>query len=478
MTMVYTVTDSLGNLKGGATVSTGSNDWAGEWCGELTGDCDMVPGDLVTVTTDTGFFAVLEPIPISGRIDLENNQMVGEMEGAAYPSFGEYLISRYSGGESYGDRFSIEDDGTFIINLDGLFSAQTGDASEIWYIDPNGNYVGTEFRTANIYLNYAHDWVEVRSNQTADVMIELDGKATIQGITEIDGWFRSHKHNPDWNPPGQPDIMEGDVVTVTADGYAAAVNPIGSIIGTADPVENLVEGTLNAPFETPLKVYCEIWTENAPSIEVADVDPDGGTFSCDFDDVGWDLRPGPDIGLVYVEPDGDHIMNAIKLPYARANTTWNAVDGWFGEDVQVDFEVADSLGILKGGGSGMTKSDGWMDGVNCGCDMLPGDYVTVTSDTGFYAVLRPVPITAQIDEALDRVTGLVSSGVFPADGSAEAWNHGRQEGTSISMDILGSGAFTADFSSRFRYLVGRLDQHLVSRPERQPAGRRVCWAAN
>ncbi len=153
--------------------------------------------------------------------------------------------------------------------------------------------------------------------------------------------------------------------------------------------------------------------------------------------------------MIYLEPDGDRVINVLSVPHARANTTWNAVDGWFGENVQVDFEVADSLGNLKGGGSGMTKSDGWMDGVNCGCDMLPGDFVTVTSDAGFYGVLRPVPITAQIDEDLDQITGQVSSGIFPADGSAETWNHGRQEGAWISMDILGTGEYTATLFGQF-----------------------------
>ena len=43
-------------------------------------------------------------------------------------------------------------------------------------------------------------------------------------------------------PAGQPDIVEGDVVTVTADGYTAAVNPIGSIVGTVDPTPTWLKG--------------------------------------------------------------------------------------------------------------------------------------------------------------------------------------------------------------------------------------------
>ena len=47
VTMVYTVTDELGTVKGGATVTAGSDSmWVGAGCWEKMGDCDMVPGDL------------------------------------------------------------------------------------------------------------------------------------------------------------------------------------------------------------------------------------------------------------------------------------------------------------------------------------------------------------------------------------------------------------------------------------------------
>ncbi len=223
----------------------------------------------MTVTTDAGFFAVLELIPITGRIDIESNSISGVMEGPVFPALGEYWISRRDGTDGYGERFLIDDPGgAFTVDLDGLFTAQVGDVSEIWYTYPDGNQVGSEFRTAEVNVNYAHDWVNVRTNPQADVSIEVEGKATIEGVAGGDGWFRSHDHNGDWNQPGPPDIVEGDVVTVTADGYTAAVNPIGSIVGTVDPTSDLVEGTLNAPFAEPLTIYCEVWVENGPSIEV------------------------------------------------------------------------------------------------------------------------------------------------------------------------------------------------------------------
>jgi hypothetical protein len=446
VTLVYTVTDALGALKGGATKSARPDGWVeGEWCGQLTGDCDMLPGDLVTVTSDNGFFAVLELITVTGRIDIDTDEIYGDMEDGVFPAEGEYWISHRDGSGDHGERFTTDGDGGYAIDMTGVFDARLGDQAEVWYIDPNGNYVGNNFWTLELQVNYGHDWVQVRTNPHSDVEINVEGKATIAGTSGGGGWFRTHEHNGDWDP-NQPDIAPGDVVTATADGYTAAVNPLGSIEGTVDAVMDTVQGNLNAPFDDPLTVICEVWVENGPdSIEVSGVDPDGGSYSCDFGGI-WDILPGQDIALIYREPDGDEVINVLAVPYARANTSWNAVDGWFGVDVNVVFTVTDGLGNPKGGGSGTAGSDGWLNGVNCGCDLLVGDLVTVTSDAGFNALLQPITITAHLDEDAEQVTGHMEGGTHPSDGYGEDWNHGRQSGSNTYFEVDASGNYTADFS--------------------------------
>ncbi len=279
----------------------------------------MVPGDLVTVTTDAGFFAVLELIPITGRIDIESNSISGVMEGPVFPALGEYWISRRDGTDGYGERFLIDDPGAL--------------SPSIWmgYSQPRSGInlkSGTPIPTATRWEASSGRQKCMSTTPTIGSMcgrtprltcrLRSKGKRRFRGLPEATAGSGRTTTIGDWNPPGQPDIVEGDVVTVTADGYTAAINPIGSIVGTVDLVENLVAGTLNAPFAEPLMVYCEVWVENGPSIEIPEVDPNGGGFSCDFDDVGWDIHPGQEIGLVYVEPDGDHVMNVIPVPFARA----------------------------------------------------------------------------------------------------------------------------------------------------------------
>ena len=60
----FVVADSSGAIKevGAAIPDDGWLDMI--WCGEATGACDLVPGDVVTVTSDAGFYEVLDMITV------------------------------------------------------------------------------------------------------------------------------------------------------------------------------------------------------------------------------------------------------------------------------------------------------------------------------------------------------------------------------------------------------------------------------
>ena len=458
VTVVYTVTDHLGALKGGAEGTTRPDGWIdGRWCGELTGDCDMIPGDLVQVKADNGFETSLELIPIQGSIDVAADQISGLMQDADFPAQGEFWCSRGYGPDNYGNFFEIEADGSYLIDLGGEYDLRIGDECEIWYIDPNGNKVGTMLYTLRLSVNYAHDWVEASTTPGDSLEVVIEGKAEMDGTAGIDGWFRTHEHQETWDP-APPDLEVGDAVTVTSGaGYSASVNPIGAIDGVVDVENDRITGTLNAPFSEPLMVRCAVWVDNGPEpIEISDVDPDGGEFSCDFNG-SWDLETGQDVAIMYFQPDGTRVINVITAPYARANYSWNGVDGWFGPGVSVQFTVTNQLDEFKGSGSGQAKPDGWMDGVNCGCDMLPGDLVEVVSDAGFHAVLQPILITTVLLEEDDMVLGDMYNGVFAASGYVEDWNHGRQTGARLQIDIGPDGSYTAYFSGIMDLLPGDTD---------------------
>ena len=125
------------------------------------------------------------------------------------------------------------------------------------------------------------------------------------------------------------------------------------------------------------------------------------------------------------------------------------MDGWFGLNVTVQYTVTRGVDII-GGATGTTKSDGWMDGIGCGsgCDMQPGDLVTVDSSAGFYAVLVLIPIEGAIDVAANVVSGQMSGGVFPGHGgSIDVWSKASDEWNSLPIIIKADGTYKADFTS-------------------------------
>jgi uncharacterized repeat protein (TIGR01451 family) len=61
-------------------------------------------------------------------------------------------------------------------------------------------------------------------------------------------------------------------------------------------------------------VSCEIHEENGPSIQVEGVDPDGGSFYCDFTGM-WDILPGHNVAVnYYIEPNTDRVQTHFREP--------------------------------------------------------------------------------------------------------------------------------------------------------------------
>ena len=69
--------------------------------------------------------------------------------------------------------------------------------------------------------------------------------------------------------------------------------------------------------------------ENGPGAGFQ-VDPNGGSYFCDFTSMGsgWDLLPGQNVGVQYQEPDGDQVINVFHAPAANVRIEkWAAGGG-------------------------------------------------------------------------------------------------------------------------------------------------------
>jgi hypothetical protein len=173
-------------------------------------------------------------------------------------------------------------------------------------------------------VNYGHDWIEgnyeIGHTLWLTVTDELGAvKATAELQTQQIPWwspgqtgFSTNLGSP-WSPV-RPDILAGDWVYGHVDNGRTAEVQLGEITGTLDIGNDTIAGNLYADWlSPPVRLWCSVWEENGPGQELW-VDPDGGTYHCDFGAMGWDLLPGHDVGVGYYEPDGDQVMDVFKEP--------------------------------------------------------------------------------------------------------------------------------------------------------------------
>ena len=411
------------------------------WLNGINVGCDMVVGDTVKVRS-----SVLNTDLVITQIDPWLNpaaDTVGAHLAAGANASG--YADLYNQGSGNGPRvdFNANASGDFSADLSGTWDVQAGDNLEVYRYDANWNQIGNRITGLRLEVNYGDNniWGETLPNEQVNVAI---GSTTCQGEADSNGnfWIDTKACSP-----GQPDIEPGDVVTAHTTDYTAAVDPVGTIQGTVDLAADTVSGHITVPgYTDPLRARCEVWTENGPPGIEFMVNPAGSDYTCDFGAMGFDLKPDHQVVVRYFEPDGDSAMNSFYTARARANYTWDGVDGWFGIGAHVDVAVRSATDVPKCSASGTAGSQGWMDGIWVGCDMVPGDKVHVTSDKGFDVTLVPIPITAHLDPDNDTVTGQMSDGDFPADGYVEvdAPNKGGHWQLPIKTDK--DGNYTADFS--------------------------------
>ncbi|MFZ0547110.1 MAG: PKD domain-containing protein [Candidatus Promineifilaceae bacterium] len=470
--VAFTVTDSSGGYKGEGSGIAGPDGWMnGEWAG-----ADIVPSDNVSVTSSGGFSAVVDIIAIDGHVDLAADLVTGTMSGGVFPVDGYVEVQRppITGTAM---PISITASGTFTADFSGAFDILEGDEVWAWYVNPDGNHVGASaaYPFLELYVNYAHDWVNGRTSPGAGVVVTLTDstmavKATAFVTASGSGDFSTDCSS--WSTaPDCPNIEVSDSVFAAGDGQIESVDPIGSITADLDAAENTVSGTLNAPFMGMLEVRCAVWVEMGPPEIITTADADGGSFLCDFDDVSWDLEPGQDVAVMYVEPDGDLVINVLGFPWVRANYAheWVGVNYEAGHTFWIT--LTDSSGSVKATAVADTFPNGGWSGDGFDTmdwqwlpeqpDIMPGDKVTFLSDDGYYNLLEIGQVNGSLDVAADAITGTLNVSWYTETLPVECqpwsgWNDGLDlESKSSSAKPDGSTTWSCSWAGEWDIVPGK-----------------------
>jgi uncharacterized repeat protein (TIGR01451 family) len=174
-------------------------------------------------------------------------------------------------------------------------------------------------------VNYGHDWVgaDYPAGHTFWITV-TDSVGTVKATAEITstpggGWdgdgFQTEWD--DWTPE-QPDIEPGDWVYFQADDDYSNAILVGTIEGAVDVEDDSVTGPVYATwFTETLDVECHAWGApgGAPG-KSSTAAPDGSVpYFCQWDPVTeWDVLPGQDVAVMYLEPDGDRVINVFHEP--------------------------------------------------------------------------------------------------------------------------------------------------------------------
>ncbi|HNT26410.1 MAG TPA: PKD domain-containing protein [Anaerolineales bacterium] len=426
------------------TGMTNNEGWFGSWeWGWNPAAPNIEPGDVITVEA-AGEQSAVSPVgEISYDVDYEADIAYGTLD---VPGFTQTLRA---GCEVWDNDTPISiftdtvqpDGGTFTCDYGaiGLDLHPEQHTVNLIYWEPDGDRVVYEYRQPHLEVNYAHDWAALYTAPWATSSISVNGAYTVTGRANGDGWFNSHEWP--WDPE-QPNLLPGDAIMAETVNRQLTVDPVGAIPITVDYDEDIVTGNIQAPWFSPLTltVSCEIWVENGESIRVEGVDPDGGSFTCDFTDVGWDLQLTDQIAVRYTEPDGDSVINIFEPPWMRVNYGHNWVGGNYPAGHTFTITVTDESGDITrgvaivesqpnwgwGNNDGFDTQDNW--GPSGAPDIQVGDWVYIEADDGYTNTIQVGEVGGELDIATDSISGAIDAPWFSADLTIECHPWGAPGG--------------------------------------------------
>jgi hypothetical protein len=289
-----------------------------EGCWEIPDAGPLLPGDEIIVEAGEGLLpvALAIPEPFTAQADSSTDTVNGVIGGwLSQP------VSIYA--EWLGEHLVVNSDSSG--GYEGIFSDLPPAGRGFVQITDMVNYaeviIQKPFRTLDLLLsvNYAHDWVEglYEPGHTIWITATESDESTIKGLAElqsyaIPAWGGETGFSTiydDWDGD-HPNLQPGDYIFGEVDnGFDGALR-IGEISIEVDMDADQVHGALQANWlSSDVLLRCEIWSfPEAPSIEMM-VDPNGGTYTCNFAPTGWDLQPDQMIAVMYFTPEGHRVIN-------------------------------------------------------------------------------------------------------------------------------------------------------------------------
>jgi uncharacterized repeat protein (TIGR01451 family) len=290
---------------------------------------NLNPGDVIQAWA-AGGTADVNPIgTIYGDPDFDANTISGSIEA---PWFSPETLNVHCQvwAENGPPEIIVEgvdpDGGDYFCDFTTVgWDLEPGQTMAVRYYEPDGDSVINTFEAPWMRVNYGHDWVGGNYEIGHTFLVTVtDSGGAVKATADLDTWsgggwggdgFETQWFN--WSP-SQPDIQPYDWVYFQADDGYFNTMLVGEISGTVDVDNDSVGGPIFATwFTDTLNVECHPW--GAPSgtpSKNSIAEPDGSSpYFCQWDPLTeWDLLPGQEIGVMYIEPDLDRVIHPMHAP--------------------------------------------------------------------------------------------------------------------------------------------------------------------
>lgn len=429
----------------GKGVMVGTTDLNGEfrgweWSWNPEG-VDIVPGDNVSVIV-AGLSTEVNPV---GTITGNLNVNTGVISGTIQAPFGSQALSVRcdiwveNGPQPIDVPGVPADGGSYTCDFGAKgWTIQPGQTVAVLYTEPDGDQVINVFMPPWMRVNYAHDWAagDYPAGHTFWITVTNSTgavKATTQEASiRHGGWLGDGFETKGPWSPGKPDIQEGDWVYFTSDdGYNNSIR-VGVITGTVDGLNNSIEGSIYADWwASPLIVECHAWgSPNPVPVKRTTAGSNGNPpYFCQWDPkTEWDIQPGQEVEVMYVEPDGDGVANVFQEPdmnlHLRVNYGHDWIESFYpgGHTVWITVTESDGSSVIATA-QGQTGLIPWWSNNQTGFsseynlawdsgirpDMKAGNWVYGRVDNGNTAAVRLGEITGNIDQASNAISGALNT---------------------------------------------------------------------
>jgi uncharacterized repeat protein (TIGR01451 family) len=341
--VTVTLTDNDGNLKG--TIHGVANTWGdfntNEWQWD-TGWQDIQPFDKIYVQA-VGLSDQVEPIgEMQGMLDVEADTVAGSLN-APWLDEAQMFCELWAPPKTNLDLGMVPGDGgTFVCDFaaEGV-DLRPGMQVALVYFEPDGDKVINVVEAPWMRVNYAHDWAggNYPAGHTFTVtLLDSDDnlKATAVTVSESGWGWGGDGFETRWEQwtPQEHDIQPGDKLIFESDDSFYDEVLVGDIQGSLDIELNLVSGPIYADWLSSyptMTVECHPW--GAPpgtNIRSSSAGPDGDPpYACDWNGE-WDIQPGQDVAVMYIEPDtADRVINVLHEPAPNmAIYKWTEGNPW------------------------------------------------------------------------------------------------------------------------------------------------------